>query len=263
MMKIAQKGELSEVLNYLKKGVEDCIYMYIDIKKYGFDNPNMKVWVDFDSEGINLVVMKYHTSISVCARAEGWDVIAVADLIRAESVESVTSTKRIVEMLQEALNDEYNAAYGYVFQLTDYLPMQFDGIIERANEGDTREIAALIKLDEDIGGYYQLDDLALQLSERMKTGMGRSYVIRDHKKIIAHIASYAECDGIATTGGLIVDPEYQNGTYGAVLEGYLVNKLREEGFKVYTFVTARMRKIFLTTMGNSCVGEYGKMVLKK
>ena len=134
-----------------------------------------------------------------------------------------------------------------------------DGLIEDGHEADTMDIAQLIAQDEGIGSYYEVEDLANQLSERIRTGMGRSFVIREKNKIVAHIASYAEFNGIATTGGLIVDPKYQNGLYGGVLESHLVHTLLQEDFQVYTFVTNRLRKKLLTAWGNTCVGKYGKM----
>ncbi len=261
-MTAAKEKDIDEILQYLKPHAEDCVYMYIDIKKYGLGNPNMSVWIDRNYQGIYLVVMKYHTSISVYTREENWDVDAVSDIIRREKPESVTAPRAIVEALQNVLSEEYGAVYGSVFELTNIRQDRFDGEIERVGEADTKEIAELIVRDEGIGGYYNVADLAEQFTERMRTNMGRNYVIRDHGRIVAHIASYAEYDGIATTGGLIVDPAYQTGVYGAVLESYLVEQLKKEGFRIYTFVTERLRKLFLTAVGNPCVGEYGKMTRK-
>ncbi len=258
----AQEKDIQDILHYLEPNVEDCIYMYIDIRKYGLRDAAIKIWFDADRQGVNLVVMKYHTSLSIYTRAKMWDVDAAARIVRQERPESITAARAIVETLWNVLSEEYDVSYGNVFQYTNFRTEQFDGVIERAGEEDAREIAELIVRDEDIGGYYDVADLAEQFVERMRTNMGRNYVIRDNGKIIAHIASYAECDGIATTGGLIVDPAYQTGVFGAVLENYLVKELMEEGFRVYTFVTSRMRNLLLTAMGDPCVGEYGKMTRK-
>ncbi len=261
-MRRAEETDIPAILTYLRRRVPDCLYMYIDIKKYGLANPNMKVWIDSDENGMRLVVMKYHTSISVYSEETDWDVAAVAKLIEDEKVGSVTGKRDMIEKLHEVLQEQYTASYGAVFQFTSYRDSDFDGEIETASEDDTLEIAKLITKDEGIGGYYEIEDLAAQLAERIRTDMGRSYVIRENGKIIAHIASYAEFENLATTGGLIVDPDSRNGVYGSVLEGYLVNQLWADGFQVYTFVTARLRKRLLEAMGNRCVGEYGKLARK-
>ena len=48
--------------------------------------------------------------------------------------------------------------------------------------------------------------------------------------------------------------------FGAVLEGYVVRQMREEGFRLYTFVVNHKRYKLLKNMGNLPVGEYGKMI---
>lgn len=261
-MRKAEQKDIPAILVYLKRNVKNCLYMYIDIKKYGLDNPNITVWMDSDETGMKLVVMKYHTSISVFSASNNWDVDEVVNIINQEAVNSVTGKKDMIEKLYISCADKYDVTYGSVFRFTSFRSCEFDGKIETAAEEDTMEIAELIARDEEIGGYYEIKDLADQLAERMRTNMGRSYVIRKDGKIIAHIASYAEFENLATTGGLIVAPEYRNGVYGGVLEGYLVERLLEEKFQVYTFVTARLRKKLLEAVGNKCVGEYGKMAIK-
>lgn len=262
-MKKATANDIPAILVYLKRHVEDCLYMYIDIGKYGLELPHMQVWFDTNDNGISLVVMKYHTSISIYTDTKNWDVEAVAQLIRKENVNSITGTKAITERLYSLCADDYKVSYGSVFRFSKARDYTFQGLIESATEQDTPEIARLIMEDQGIGSYYEVQDLADQLAERMRTNMGRSFIIRENGKIVAHIASYAEYDGLATTGGLIVAPTCRNGLYGGVLESKLVHTLLEENFQVYTFVTERLRKKLLTAWGNECVGEYGKITRKE
>ena len=259
-MRAATQDDVPAILVYLKRHVSDCLYMYIDIAKYGLENPYMKVWLDSDERGIKLVVMKYHTGISVYTDTEDWDISKVAQLIKEENVSSVTGPKDTVNQLYELCGDEYKVTYGSVFSFTKHRDFDFSRI-ETATVDDALEIAELIVQDEGIGSYYDVRDLATQLAERMNTNMGRSYVIRSEGKIVAHIASYAEFEGLATTGGLIVSPECRTGVYGGALESYLVRNLLEENFVVYTFVTERLRSKLLLALGNQCVGEYGKMYI--
>lgn len=232
--------------------------MYIDIAKYGLENPNMKVWLDSGDNGITFVMMKYYSGISIQAADDAFDPEEIARIVKEEGATVIRGKKSIVEKIEPLCND-FKAEYGYVFKFTNFRVDNFDGEIETASPEDTLEIANLIRKDPEIGSYFDAEGLAKQLAERMETGMGRSYIIRENGKIIAHIASYAEYDKLATTGGLVVDPECQNGVYGSVMEGHLVKTLLEENFKVYTFVTKRLRKKFLEAMGNQCLGEYGKL----
>lgn len=258
-MRRALPEDVPAILTYLKRGIENCVYMYIDIAKYGLENPNMKVWLDSDKNGIRFVAMKYHGSISLYTSAKTWDIDSVVKLIEEEQVLTLNMSKVIADQLYGRCAEQYDITYGSVFRFTAYHDIAFDGVIEPASPADAMEIAKLVATDESIGSYYELNDLADQIAERMETGMGRSFVIRDAGEIIAHIGSYAECNKIATTNGLIVRSDCRSNVYGAALERHLLLTLLEEGFQVYTFVTKRMRKKLLTAMGNRCVGEYARM----
>ncbi|MCR5667217.1 MAG: GNAT family N-acetyltransferase [Eubacterium sp.] len=260
----ASVGDVDAIVSYLRPHVKDCIYMYIDIAKYGLDNPNMKVWIDVKDGAINLVAMKYHTSLTVYTDDAEFDMGVIADMMREYDIYSMTARKDLIERVLEKCPDRYDVLYGYVFQLTSFRDYGFDeSVIEDGKIEDCKEIAELVMTDEEIGSYYEVENLAKQYAERMETGMGRSYVIRDNGKMVAHIASYAEFDGVATTSGLIVTPEFRNGLYGIALEAYLVKRLMQDGFHVYTYVIKRLRKKFLERMGNECIGEYGKLMIKK
>ena len=47
-MREAQEYDIDEIISYLENNVQDCLYMYIDIKKYRLNNPAMKVWFNRD-----------------------------------------------------------------------------------------------------------------------------------------------------------------------------------------------------------------------
>ncbi len=259
-MRSADTRDIPAILEYLRRHVADCLYMYIDIAKYGLDPAFLRVWLTEKDGKPATVVMKYHTGLSFYAESEDdWDLEGVHALVESEKPLSITAKRSLLEVLHGKISETYNAEYGYVFEFTAYQPMEPGIRVERATEEDTMEIARLVTADESIGSYYEIRDYADQLAERMRTGFGRSYVIREDGKIIAHIASYAEFDGLATTSGLIVDAEHRSGIYGAYLEKYLVEDLIGDGFAVYTFIEKRLRKKLLERMGNRCVGEYGKL----
>lgn len=260
----AKENDIDEIILYLKKNVQDCIYMYIDIKKYRLNNPAIKIWLAKDHLGrINLVVMQYHTSISFFSTDDDFPEKELASLIQKQNPNSITGKKRLIEKVHTCLTSKYHAEYGFIFKLEKFCDFGGYNLIERADISDALNIARLITSDNDIGSYYEVEDFTQQLQERMQTRMGRSYIIRNAGKIIGHIATYAEFDKIATTSGLKVDPAYEGQMLGAVLESYLIHQMLEEGFDLYTFVTSRKRYKLLKNMGNPIVGEYGKIIAKE
>lgn len=262
-MRLAVPAEQEEILAYVKPHVSESLYLYIDIKKYGIGSEYLKVWVDRDQNNeITLVVMKYHTGMIIHTQSEEWDRDGVAALIEEENAMSVTGRRDLVDQLLEsdALKGKYDVDYGHIFELSKYRSLEIDEDIELAGEEDAMEIARLVTADEGIGSYYEIEDYANQLIERMRTNFGRSFVIRKDGKIICHIASYAECDGLAPISGLITDPDYRSGVYGAAIEDHIFRVLKSEGFTVFSTVTTRLRKKLLESMGNECLGEYGKLM---
>lgn len=257
-MRVATAQDIPAILTYLKRNLSDCLYMYIDIAKYGLENPNMKIWLDSDDNGITFVMMKYYSGISIQAADNAFDPEEIARIVKEEGATVIRGKKSIVEKIEPLCNN-FKAEYGYVFKFTNYRYDDFDCEVETAYSKDTLEIANLIRTNEELGSYFDVKGLAKQLSERIETQMGRSLIIRENDKIVAHIATYAEFENLAVTSALIVAPDSQNGIYGSILEGDLVRQLWGEGFEVYTFIIKRLRKKLLETMGNKCVGEFGRL----
>lgn len=258
-MRLAVKEDIDEILSYLKRDVGNCIYLYMDIKKYGLDNPNMKVWINEDL--LHTVVMKYYDSIQIYSTNIEADLKEVIECIYRENVQMVYGEKHTIDIIysDSKIVVDFETKSGEVFEFTNYREYQTDEI-ELANENDMEEVAALICMDDDFSKNYQVDSLALQLKERMQTGMGRNYIVRKDGKIIAHIATFAEVDKIAVTSGLIVHPDYRKYPYGTLLESYLVNTLLKEEYKVFTFINERKRTKLLQAMKNKEYGKYEKLM---
>ncbi len=262
LLTIATTESISSILEYLKADVGNCLYMYIDIKKYGIHHDEMTVWYQKSSEGIILVVMKYYNSISFYSRNTQWSKDAVLSLIQTILPASVSAPLSIMKELDQSLPD-YKLSMGWIYEHKHYRVFDVD-YIEKAAETDLKEIANLLCIEDGFGSIYQVDSLHKQLVERQREAMGRNLMIKSQEgDIIAHIATYAECDKIAITSGLIVHPDYRKSIYGTALECALVKELLEEQIRAFTFVIEKKRKRFLDALHNHYIGEYGRLTLKK
>lgn len=97
-MREAQEYDIDEIISYLENNVQDCLYMYIDIKKYRLNNPAMKVWFNRDQNNrINLVIMKYHTSISLHMEGDTVSLSEISRIIHEYNPASITGKKSIIE----------------------------------------------------------------------------------------------------------------------------------------------------------------------
>lgn len=259
-MKIAEEKDREKILQYLREGMQDCIYLYIDIMNYGIATENMQVWFKEKDGEISLVVMKYYDSFQIYSAADTFDAEAVAKLLKEYPVMMVSGKKSMIEQLEKQCPD-YETTYGAVFLMDRYRQIESPVEITEATAADTLEIAELICTDNEIGGHYTPEGLAAQLAERIDTRTGRSYIIRHAGKIVAHSATYAEADGIAVVGGTIIAEEYRTGNYYILLSNYMLQQLEREQKKAYTFSLSEKMIHYHERLHTKC-GEYGKLVRK-
>lgn len=262
-MRLAMEADKEKVLSFLEKDLGNCVYLYLDVKKYGLECNHITVWINDDTV-LHTVVMRYYDSIQIYAKIQEADIEGIYECICRENVQMISGQKEVMDKLMEYQDIPcmYDSKDGYVFLYEDYREFVIEGI-ERATEKECAEIAHLICMDQNFKENYDESNLAEQLANRIRTGMGRSYIIRKDGIIIAHIATYAEDMGIAVASGLIVHPEYRNYLYGVIMESYLVNALKREGFKIYTMVNEEQRADLLRNMGNYECGQYMKLVKRK
>ncbi len=260
-MKIAEADEKNRILEYLKKDIANCIYLYIDILNYGVSTDNITVWTEENTQGIQWVMMKYYDSLQIYSHNALCDLENILQLIQKYRVSMISSPKKIIQRI-EGKCGLYKASYGEVFLMDRYHKVDTGSQIEKAGEADVREIAELLCQDPEIGGHYEVENLAMQLADRIRSGTGRSYIIRESGEIAAHSATYAETKNIAVVGGTIVSPNYRNTDYYMLLSNYMLQELLNEEKNIYTFAVSSRMINYHRILHKRC-GDYGKLELIK
>lgn len=253
------EAELPEVLDFLRKDIPNCFYMYVDISKYGLSPPELSVWTLRDTNGVTAVVMKYFGNMQVYAHPEA-ELSPIAKLIIKENAPIVTGTAEICDELNKLMPDRYAVSHGWTFEIEKFRNFSSPLPICIASDDDLIASAKLICEDENLGSHCDYENLLRQLRERRDDGMGRNYVIHKDGEVIGHIATYAEYEDYAVTSGLIVHPEYRDQPYGTYLESYLMNKLLEEGKRVFTFLRLEKRMKYYRALGQKKFWHNGKMI---
>ena len=151
LTELSDNRELQETLSCLKQDVQNCLYIYIDLTRYGLDNPNMKIWIDKVDQSINLVVMKYHDGFQIYGRHDAWDQKDLLALIREYEPERISGNEPVIRGLEERLSQTYQATYGAILKRSKNLP--FDTVqvrrCELAGPDDIPEIADLMLTEEE------------------------------------------------------------------------------------------------------------------
>lgn len=257
-MKRAYEEDLERILVFLNENLDHCVYIYIDITKYGLDNPNIKLWYSEYEGCINSVAMKYYDSFQLCSIDEKLDEEGIYQLLRDNPVKSVSGSANIIRILEPYFAGKCDCNYGIVVKETKYKMLPGVERVEEATVEECFEIAELLCTDYEFADTYEVDVLAKQLEDRIKTGAGRSFVIKEKGKIIAHVATFAEADKLVVQSGLIVAPEYRNSLYGVVLHEYMKGVSIQAGKNVYAYRIKEDMKKYVKSPGTVVCGEYGK-----
>lgn len=258
MIKLTQE-RVKDVLAYMEDDLPNCLYLYGDIVRYGINDPNMTVWFSEKDGKINAVVMKYFSGSHVYSKQLDYDLDEVVEKLREIDPDRISSQREIIEKLCPVLESEYGAEFGCVFHVTSYRKFKSSVVIERAQPKDADAIAELLLTNEAYSKTYEKAKLAKELADRMTTGIGRSYIIREGDRVIAHDGVALETDKYMVESLALVHDDYRKTLYGSMLESYMINDLGEEGKELYCMITEGRRAEGFERLGNRVVASYGKM----
>lgn len=262
----ATGADIQMILDYLRKDIENCLYLYADIWKYGVENDRLTVWFDTDEAGIQMVVMKYHRNFQIYSGPDYGSIDELLELVEAERPMGIAGRRELIERLAPHLKGRYSSEYGVIFRGVvlgeDYIHHAMrtcEVSIELAREQDAHEIAELLCTDEELGSVYTVETLTRELRDRIRTGMGRSYIIRQEGRIVAHNASYAECDLFVVISGLFVHPDYRDMDLLRWITLKTSLEFGREGKDQYFFALKNRIIRWHKRIGSTVVAEYGKL----
>ncbi len=246
------------LLPYLEEDIENCLYIYMDLVNGKKENADMDVWVQEERSKPELVLLRYYESFQVYSSNGTGNMAAAVEIMEQFQPKMISGPETVIRAIASLDGGDYQAEYGAVYEICSERRFSGAADVQRAVEMDAAEIARLISMDQKLGGHYGEENLAHQLRSRMRSGTGRSYVIRRDGRIIAHTAAYAETKKYAVVSGTIVHPDYRDKGYYPIISSYIARALKQEGKRSYTFsVTPQMMR-YHDKVDRKC-GCYGKL----
>lgn len=264
MYKIAQRDDVNRLLTYLEQDLKNCLYSYIDLKKFGIDNPNLTVYFDESEETqIRCSALKYYEGLQLFDAEGKIDAEATAELIRSLNSHIVSSTVDVIEKLYPLLKDSYEMEQGYVTEMLSMPVCDISEEVRPAEVAEYDEIAELICSDEGVGGHYEPQELKEQLLTRLEEGFGRNYILKRDGEIIHHAATYAELDNLAVISGVITREDWRGKGVGTLAVRKLCYDLLKEGKKPCLFYYTKQAEGFYKKIGFEEGTGWAKLVLRK
>lgn len=249
------------VSEFLGNGRILCFYLYMDMIQYGTEHPDMDLWISEDKDGvIRAAFYRYHDTIHMYSRGE-YDREEVRQFLRGHPVKVVTMPKADADELAD-LFEGCECELSNVITARKHMEGRTDLDIRPAGEDDAEAIAALMMKDPLYNTVYTQEALTRQILERLRSGFGRLFVIRQGDSVIATNATTAELEDMAVISGLVTDPERRGQGLGQAITAHTWNLVRREGKMGLAYIACdnRASMSIHERMGYDILGIHARFV---
>ncbi|MCM3238357.1 GNAT family N-acetyltransferase [Heyndrickxia oleronia] len=259
MLKQCDNSWKDSIYEYIGNKYSECLYLYINLQKYGLDNNNFHIWVSLDENSrIRALIARYYTGVHIYCNSSDYLIDDILEFIQKNKPSIITATGKIIKNIEEFCLG-YTAEYGSVGQIKS-VPAIDTSMVEKASIDDMNEISRLLISDEGLGDHYNQQLLEHQLKERLTEGYGRNYIIKKENAIISHCATYAEIRQIGVTSGVFTKPEERGKKLAYRTYCQLCSDLLEEGKEVFAYYYTNQAHKMHEKLGFEIISSWAKLV---
>lgn len=265
---ITKCGRIDEqrVLSYIGPDYTHCLYLYLNLQKYGFDSDVIEVFCQEEGDSITAVMLKYYSCLHFYSKDAIFNADEIGSFFAYNGFTMLYSTDetgmRIYSTLPDSIAKEATISHGWVAQIKN-IDRESKGLSIPAQADDFVQIVKLIYEDEDIGRSYNYDDLARQLVERNREGYARNLVIKNGDLVIAHICTNAELGNVAVIAELLVREGYRGKGYASEMMRCICGNLLSEGKEVYSFYYSEESRRLHKHIGFIDICGWSKIVINR
>lgn len=228
---------IPQVKEYIGKDTWKCVYLYADMMEYRTDGVNFGLWIHKKADGIHAVAYRYYDTIHLYSREHAVDQ-EIVSLIDELHPKCITGAQDIISQIKAVLQDTYTEELSHVITIDHLLEEKMRFSFATVSEADVPELAKVMMQDEIFYRVYTYEDLCRQISDGIKSGKRRLFILRDKRgRILASSGTYVETPEIALIGGLIVNKQFKGFGLGPVITAYLWNLIFKEGKRGAAFVS--------------------------
>lgn len=260
MIKICDNKQQEDVLGYIGDDYPKCLYLYLDIIKYGCSSETTRTWIQYSDGEITAVALAYHTALHIFSRNNDLDSKEVSELVKEIKPTIVISTAETIKIIEPTLTEMgFLSEFGHIGEWMGSTNNQEYCEVVEAEPQDIPEIAKMLYEDDDIGTSYVYEDLLKQMQERLDQGFVRSYVIRKDGKPIAHVGTGAETQNVCTIAYTITSHNYRGQGLARKLYNQACGILKKEGKRIFSVYYPESARTFHHKVEFIDVCECGKL----
>lgn len=234
MIRICDNTTIPRLLQYFGEDYHKAIYLYIDLKRYGCETPDVTVFAMENEAGkLTGLFLQYYDCIHCYSRDNDFDRQELLDLFQTRSPNTIFFCREMFDALGLDLSREFELHPVEMFRTVHY-DEQPPIPLEKATQEDMEEVVDLLMTSDEYRKVYQRDALIVQMKERMDQGFSRSYVLRENGRIVFHTGTVAEERPLAIGGMAILDESLRGRGLGKRLFASAYNLVIEDGFICYS-----------------------------
>ncbi|WP_407421284.1 GNAT family N-acetyltransferase [Methanobrevibacter sp.] len=257
----ADGKDMDTILEYIGNDYGKCLYIYIDLKKYGFTNENFNVWIQYNKNGeICCIISEYYKGIQLFSKNYNLVANEISEFILQRNSDVIFGMNEVINRIKEYL-PEFTEELGFVGHLTKSIDLLSNEPYS-ASLDEIHEIVELVVSDENIGKPYGFDSLYEQYYSRKVENFGRNFVLRDNStnEIITHAGTYAELPELAILGGVITSIPYRGHGFSKITLSSLCNELKSEGKEIFSYYYIPSAKNMHHSIGFEEIGIWAKLI---
>ena len=260
MLTICNNRDQKAILDYIGNEFPKCLYLYLDIQKYGCFSDTTHTWIQHNNGVISSVILAYHTALHIFSHNNCFNPTEVQDLVKETQPTIINAAADTIRILEPILvKKQYLSEFGIIGEWTGIASDIANTNVAKANEEDIPEIAKMLYEDQEIGASYTYEDLLGQMQERLEEGYARSYVIKKNGRPIAHVGTGAEICNVCTIAYTITSPNYRGQGMAKELYNHACGTLKKEGKRIFSVYYPESARLFHHKVGFVDVCECGKL----
>lgn len=254
---------IRKVENYIGSSYYKCLYLYLDLEKYGYKNKDIKIWVQENEEkNITAIILMYYSGMHIFSKKYDYNMEEIKKLVLANKPSMICGEKKTISDLYKYLDREkYFIETGWVRKLSNVSKFDRSEIKTEIKKDDFTQIAKLLYEDEDIGSSYKLKELEEQMIERNKEKYSRNYIIKKDDKVVSHAGTGAENEKVAMLSYVITAPQYRGKGYAKKLCSAICEDLILEGKDVFLINYSTESTALYDKIGFKVCCDWGKIFL--
>lgn len=107
MIRLAEKKDLPDILDYAKQNYNENLYIISDIENFMYDKDVFSIWYDKVDDMINFILLKYRDNAIIFNENQDIDVQKVTELLKKNNIKRINGLNNSIKFLFPNLLHEY------------------------------------------------------------------------------------------------------------------------------------------------------------